>query len=102
MSVLVTGSAGHLGEALVHSLRDAGREVVGLEIRGSARRVTFVDGTSIDAHTIILATGVTYRRMGAPGMDELTGRGVYYGSALPEAEACAGQDVYVVGGANST
>ena len=77
------------------------REVVGLEIRGSARRVTFVDGTSIDAHTIILATGVTYRRMGAPGMDELTGRGVYYGSALTEADACAGQDVYVVGGANS-
>ena len=77
------------------------REVVGLEIRGSARRVTFVDGTSIDAHTIILATGVTYRRMSAPGMDELTGRGVYYGSALTEADACAGQDVYVVGGANS-
>ncbi len=77
------------------------REVVGLEVRGSARRVTFVDGTFIDAHTVILATGVSYRRLGAPGMDELTGRGVYYGSALTEATACDGQDIYVVGGANS-
>jgi thioredoxin reductase (NADPH) len=77
------------------------RDVTGLEVRGSARRVTFADGTSIDAHTVILATGVSYRRLGAPGLDDLTGRGVYYGSALTEAAACAGQDVYVVGGANS-
>src|SRR6516225_9876520 len=77
------------------------REVVGLEVRGSARRVTFADGTFIDAHTVILATGVSYRRLGAPGLDDLTGRGCYYGSALTEAMACAGQDVYVVGGANS-
>jgi thioredoxin reductase (NADPH) len=77
------------------------REVVKLERCGSARRVTFADGTFIDAHTVILATGVSYRRLNAPGLDELTGRGVYYGSALTEASACAGQDVYVVGGANS-
>jgi thioredoxin reductase (NADPH) len=68
---------------------------------GSARRVTFADGTSIDAHTVILATGVSYRQLDAPGLAELTGRGVYYGSALTEASACLGQDVYVVGGANS-
>jgi thioredoxin reductase (NADPH) len=77
------------------------RDVVRLEVCGSARRVTFADGTSIDAHTVILATGVSYRRLQAPGLDELTGRGVYYGSALTEASACLGQDVYVVGGANS-
>ena len=77
------------------------RDVVGLEVCGSARRVTFADGTSIDAHTVILATGVSYRRLGAPGLDELTGRGIYYGSALTEASACLGQDIYVVGGANS-
>jgi thioredoxin reductase (NADPH) len=77
------------------------RDVVGLEVRGSARRVTFADGTSIDAHTVILATGVSYRRLGAPGLDDMTGRGVYYGSALTEASACDGQDIYVVGGANS-
>jgi thioredoxin reductase (NADPH) len=77
------------------------RDVVGLEVRGSARRVTFADGTFIDAHTVILATGVSYRQLDAPGLAELTGRGVYYGSALTEASACLGQDVYVVGGANS-
>jgi thioredoxin reductase (NADPH) len=77
------------------------RDVVGLEVCGSARRVTFADGTSIDAHTVILATGVSYRQLDAPGLVELTGRGVYYGSALTEASACLGQDVYVVGGANS-
>src|ERR1700683_3768762 len=77
------------------------RDVVGLEVCGSARRVTCADGTSIDAHAVILATGVASRRLGAPGLDELTGRGVYYGSALTEASACLGQDIYVVGGADS-
>jgi thioredoxin reductase (NADPH) len=77
------------------------RDVVGLEACGSARRVTFADGTFIDAHTVILATGVSYRRLDVPGLSELTGRGVFYGSALTEASSCAGQDVYVVGGANS-
>jgi thioredoxin reductase (NADPH) len=77
------------------------RDVVRLEIRGSARRVTFADGTFIDAHTVILATGVSYRQLDAPGLNDLNGRGVYYGSALTEATACLGQDVYIVGGANS-
>src|SRR5580658_5135173 len=77
------------------------RDVVGLEVCGSARRVTFADGTSIDAHTVILATGVSYRRLDAPGLNDLTGRGIYYGSALTEANACLGQDIFIVGGANS-
>jgi thioredoxin reductase (NADPH) len=77
------------------------REVVGLEVKGSARGIRFTDGSSIGAHSIILATGVTYRQLSAPGMEELTGRGVYYGSALTEAAACIDQDVYIVGGANS-
>ena len=77
------------------------RDVTSLEVKGSARRVTFTDGTAIDAHTIILATGVAYRQLKAPGLDTYTGRGVYYGSALTEASACLGQDIYIVGGANS-
>ena len=44
---------------------------------------------------------MSYRRLGAPGLDDMTGRGVYYGSALTEAAACSGQDVFIVGGANS-
>jgi len=63
--------------------------------------VHFGDGTEIAAHSVVLATGVSYRQLDAPGVKGLTGRGVYYGSAMTEAPACAGQDVYIVGGANS-
>ncbi|MFJ4813746.1 FAD-dependent oxidoreductase [Streptomyces longwoodensis] len=77
------------------------REVTGLEVNGAARVVRFSDGSAIAAHSVILATGVSYRQLTAPGCDTLTGCGVYYGSALTEAPACQGQDVYIVGGANS-
>ncbi|SRR6266571_3952767 len=77
------------------------RDVVALDVRGSARVVRFDDGTELSAHTVILATGVAYRPLAAPGVAELTGRGVYYGSAATEGPACAGTDVYIVGGANS-
>ncbi|HEY7325699.1 MAG TPA: FAD-dependent oxidoreductase [Streptosporangiaceae bacterium] len=77
------------------------REVTGLQVSGSARTVRFADGTSVDGHTVILSTGVAYRQLNAPGLAELTGRGVYYGSALTEATSCAEQQVYIVGGANS-
>jgi thioredoxin reductase (NADPH) len=77
------------------------RVVDRLEVRGSARVVHFDDGGEIAAHAVVLATGVSYRRMTAPGVDELVGAGVYYGSAATEAQACADQDVYIVGGANS-
>jgi thioredoxin reductase (NADPH) len=77
------------------------REVVGLEVNGSARTVRFADGSAINAHAVILATGVAYRQLTAPGLADLTGRGVFYGSALTEATPCRGNDVYIVGGANS-
>jgi thioredoxin reductase (NADPH) len=77
------------------------RDVVGLEVNGPARTVRFADGDSISAHTVILATGVSYRQLAADGVDRLTGKGVFYGSALTEAANCAQQDVYIVGGANS-
>ncbi len=77
------------------------REVVGLEAAGPTRLLKFSDGTSIAAHTVVLATGVSYRLLEAPGIAELTGLGVYYGSASTEAPSCAGEEVYIVGGANS-
>lgn len=77
------------------------RDVVSLERRGAARVVRFGDGTELSAHTVILATGVSYRLLDAPGLGELTGRGVYYGASTTEGPNCAGQDVYLVGGANS-
>jgi thioredoxin reductase (NADPH) len=77
------------------------REVTALEVTGAARTVRFDDGSSIIAQAVILATGVAYRKLAAPGVAELTGRGVYYGSALTEATGCADHDIYIVGGANS-
>ena len=76
-------------------------DVVGLRVEGPARVLTFSDGREVAAHTVIIATGVSYRALEAPGVAELTGRGVFYGSAMTEAAACAGHDVYLVGGANS-
>jgi thioredoxin reductase (NADPH) len=77
------------------------RIVERLEVRGSSRVVRFDDGSEIASHAVVLATGVSYRRMSAPGVDGLVGAGVYYGSAATEQQACADQDVYIVGGANS-
>jgi thioredoxin reductase (NADPH) len=77
------------------------RQVTGLAVRGSTRVLDFSDGSSVAAHSVILATGVSYRMLDAPGLAEHTGNGVFYGSAATEAPSCAGQDVYVIGGANS-
>jgi thioredoxin reductase (NADPH) len=75
--------------------------VTGLEVRGSSRVVRFADGGHVAAHTVVLATGVAYSTLDAPGTEALTGRGIFYGSAATEAPSCADEDVYVVGGANS-
>ncbi|GGM98648.1 thioredoxin reductase (NADPH) [Actinoplanes campanulatus] len=77
------------------------REVVGLRTDGSARTLTFADGGEVSAHAVVLATGVSYRPLLADGVAGLTGSGVFYGSAATEGPACAGTDVYIVGGANS-
>jgi len=77
------------------------RKVTRLEPRGQARVVGFKDGGEIAAHAVILATGVTYRRLEAPGLDDFVGRGVYYGAALTEAPSCQGSEVHIVGAANS-
>jgi thioredoxin reductase (NADPH) len=77
------------------------RTATALEINGSARTVRFADGGSIDAHAVIVATGVTYRQLKATGCNELIGRGVYYGAATSMASECKDEEVYVIGGANS-
>jgi thioredoxin reductase (NADPH) len=77
------------------------REVNGLRMDGSARTLTFTDGGEVSAHAVVLATGVAYRPLVASGVAELTGSGVYYGSASTEGPSCSGSDVYIVGGANS-
>ena len=77
------------------------RDVVALDLDGPARTIRFGNGETVSSHAVILATGVSYQQLTAPGLADFTGRGVYYGSATSEASNCADQDVYIVGGANS-
>jgi thioredoxin reductase (NADPH) len=77
------------------------QDVVGLESRGPVRAALFDGGGEVEARSMIVATGVSYRRLAAVGLDELNGRGVYYGSDASEASQCEGEDVYIVGAANS-
>ena len=76
-------------------------EVLGLDVCGSARVVRLADGSQLSAHAVLVTTGVAYKRLPAPGIDEFTGRGVYYGGTATEAESVRDDDVYIVGGANS-
>jgi thioredoxin reductase (NADPH) len=75
--------------------------VVGIEPRGDGRVVRFGDGGKVTALAVVLATGVAYTRLPAPGVDEFTGRGLFYGAAAHEATSCTDQVVHIVGAANS-
>jgi thioredoxin reductase (NADPH) len=77
------------------------RDVVGFESRGPARAVLLAGAGEIEARAVIVASGVAYRRLEADGVDALTGRGVYYGANAGDAAQCEGDEVYVVGAANS-
>lgn len=73
----------------------------GVQIKDPYRIVQLQDGSEITCHALLLAMGVSYRKLDIPGLDKLTGRGVYYGAAMTEAIACEGEEVYIIGGANS-
>ncbi|MEM9152855.1 MAG: FAD-dependent oxidoreductase, partial [Cyanobacteria bacterium P01_F01_bin.3] len=77
------------------------QEATGLRIEDDYRIITLSNGKEISSHALILALGVAWRRLQVPGVDRFTGSGVYYGAAKTEAPACKGEEVYVVGGANS-
>ena len=78
------------------------QEAVGIDVVGSTRVVRLADGSSIASHTVLLAPGVSYRRLSAMGADRLTGRGIWYGTASTgDAALLGGQEAFVVGGANS-
>ena len=76
-------------------------QAVGFTAGADHHVVTLDDGSQAVARAVIIATGVTYRRLGIPGLDRFVGTGVFYGAAGVEAPAMAGQEVYVIGGANS-
>ena len=77
------------------------RDVVGLESRGPVRALRLEGSDDIEARAVLVASGVSYRRLQGPGLEELAGRGVFYGSSAAEAAQCQGEDVYLVGAANS-
>ncbi|HEX5919658.1 MAG TPA: FAD-dependent oxidoreductase [Nocardioides sp.] len=77
------------------------RDVVGFETRGPVRAVLLDGSSDIEARAVLVASGVSYRRLDAPGLDDFVGRGVYYGASASEATQTLGEDVYVVGAANS-
>jgi thioredoxin reductase (NADPH) len=91
-----TAQAQRLGAELLGA-----RSVTGIAENGPARLVSLNGGGVIGCHSVLIATGVHYRRLGVPGSDELTGAGIYYGVAPAEAAMVAGEHVVVVGGANS-
>jgi thioredoxin reductase (NADPH) len=73
----------------------------GLDARGATRVVRTAAGGQIEARAVVIATGVTWRRLGVPALEALVGAGVFYGAAGAEARALAGRDVFVVGAGNS-
>lgn len=76
-------------------------EVTGIRVEDPYRFVQLADGSEISCHAMILALGVSWQRLDAPGLERLTGAGVYYGAAQTEAMSCKDEDVYIIGGANS-
>jgi thioredoxin reductase (NADPH) len=91
-----TDQARRLGAELL-TVQDA----AALQVEGAGRIVQLTGGGTLSANTVLIASGVAYRKLDAPGFAELTGAGIYYGAALTEARACKDQHVAVIGGANS-
>jgi len=77
------------------------QEAVGVRVEGPYRIIKLADGNEISCHALMIATGVQWRRLQAPGIDRLQGAGIYYGGGATEALSCQGEIIYVVGGANS-
>jgi thioredoxin reductase (NADPH) len=91
-----TAQAERLGAELLLT-----HEVTKIRVEDSYKYVILDDGTEIGCHALIIATGVSVRTLDAPGIEALTGAGIYYGAALTEAAYYKDQHMFVVGGANS-
>ncbi len=77
------------------------QKATGIRCENNYNIVQLADGREVSCHACLIATGVYYRRLNTPGVERLTGAGVYYGAAMTEASACVDENVYIVGGANS-
>jgi len=91
-----TDQARRLGAELL-TVKDA----QALRVAGAGRIVELAGGGSLSANCVLVASGVSYRQLDAPGFSDFTGAGIYYGAAVTEARACADQHVVIIGGANS-
>jgi thioredoxin reductase (NADPH) len=91
-----TDQARRLGAELL-TVRDA----TAVRAEGAGRIVELTGGGSLSANCVLVASGVSYRQLDAPGFADYTGAGVYYGAAMTEARSCEDQHVVVIGGANS-
>ena len=100
-------SGGDLARRAVAQARRFGVEILSpqrvtsVQVEGPTRTVTLADGGNLGCKALLIATGVSYRRLNVPGAERLQGCGVYYGSAMTEAMSCKDEDVYIIGGANS-
>ncbi len=77
------------------------QKATGIRTENNYNIVQLADGREVSCHACLIAAGVYYRRLMTPGVERLTGAGVYYGAAMTEAKAYANENVYIVGGANS-
>lgn len=77
------------------------QEVADIKVQDNYKLLTLADGNTITARSVVISTGVEYRKSEAKGIENFTGAGVYYGAAMTEAAACRDKDVYIVGGGNS-
>ncbi len=99
-------SGGDLARRAVVQARRFGVEILSAEatairLDGPYRLLTLADGAELSCHALLVATGVQWRKLDAPGIARLTGAGIYYGAAMTEAISCRDEDVFIVGGANS-
>ena len=99
-------SGGDLARRAVVQARRFGVEILSAEatalrLDGPYRLLKLADGAELSCHALLVATGVQWRKLDAPGVARLTGAGIYYGAAMTEAISTRDEDVYVVGGANS-
>ena len=77
------------------------KEVARIETDGNFKKLHMKDGTTVNTKAVVITTGVNYRKLPGDGIEDFTGRGIYYGAAITEANSCRDQEVYVVGGGNS-
>jgi thioredoxin reductase (NADPH) len=77
------------------------QEATSLRFDGPYRFIKLRDGSEVSCHALLVASGLSWKRLEIPGLEPLQEAGVYYGAAMTEAQLCAGEDVFVIGGANS-